>query len=91
MPSKGPTSGTGVLAEGDVQQIQTSVDALLTGIAAAVPGYRLGVTSNLGTGTERNVIGARYGRVLDTVRSRREKFTENYYAGTLSTLFEDEE
>jgi hypothetical protein len=79
-PSKLPQAG-GQLSPGDVEQIRDITDPFLDALNSAVPGYRLGVVSNLGGGTERYVTHARYGRALDTIRSRRTKIPEGYITG----------
>jgi hypothetical protein len=51
----------------------------LNEVNAAVPGYAVGVTSDIGTGTYQVVTKVRAGRVPDTIRSRRNKMVEAYY------------
>lgn len=80
MVSKNPTTN-GAMSQGDVEAIRDVTDDLLDAINAAVPGYQLAITSDLGSGTERYVTNARYGRVMDTIRSRREKIPEDYIQG----------
>lgn len=81
LPSYG-VDNTGRLPLSAVQNIQGDTDTFLSALQTAVPGWELGVVSNVGTGEQRGVTHARYGRVLDTVRSRREKFLEEYVTGT---------
>ena len=49
---------------------------LVQSINDAVDGYMVGVTSDLGLGTQQPVTHVRVGRVLDTIRSRRNDFDE---------------
>lgn len=61
-----------------VSAIAAPTDTLLASIQGAIPGYVLGVTSSIGSGAEQRVVNARYGRILDTIRSRRDKLPEDY-------------
>lgn len=81
LPSYG-VDNTGRLPLSAVQNIQGDTDTLLTALQTSIPGWELGVVSDVGTGEQRSVTHAKYGRVLDTVRSRREKFLEEYVTGT---------
>jgi hypothetical protein len=51
---------------------------LCQAINDAVDGYTIGVTSDIGPGTEQPVTHVAVGRVYDTIRSRREKFVEEH-------------
>lgn len=75
----------GVLNSGTVAAFQTITDTLLQDLNDWSPDWQLGITSNVGGGAERAVTNARYGRVLDTIRSRRDKFSEEYVTGTTLT------
>jgi hypothetical protein len=62
--------------------IMEATTTLLKAINTAMaPDWVLGVVSNLGSGTEHHMTTTRYGQVLDTVRSRRNKFEEKYLQG----------
>jgi hypothetical protein len=82
-----PTPGVNVTAAGYIQpsdllKISAPVETLLQAINAAFNDeWVLGVTSNIGAGVEHVVTRARYGRVYDTIRNRREKFDEAYTLG----------
>lgn len=76
-----PVDATGTLTLGNVQQWAAGVDAFLEAVSTGVPGHALGVVSDVGTGAENYVTQVKYGRVIDTIRSRREGLTENYYDG----------
>jgi hypothetical protein len=82
LPSAQVVHQVGALGTGQVQQDLIEVDKFLKAVDGAIPGYRIGVVSNLGTGEQRVVTHARYGAVLDTIRSRRTKIAENYQVGT---------
>jgi len=69
---------TGRLSAQAVGEQVSAAQTFLEAVNAAVPGYDVGVTSNLGTGTQQLVTGVRVGDVLDTIRSRRSAFQETY-------------
>lgn len=56
---------------------------LVQSINDAVDGYMVGVTSDIGLGTQQPVTKVRVGRVLDTIRSRRNAFDEAYQESTV--------
>jgi len=57
--------------------LNASRDFLVALNAAAGP-WHAGVVSNVGTGAQHPITGVRVGRVFDTIRSRRDKFDEDY-------------
>ena len=71
----GPTGQISTTAQTSISVAATN---LLQDINDALVPWRLGVVSNLGAGAQRYVTGARYGRVLDTIRSRRTSIAEEY-------------
>lgn len=82
-----PSPLAGVLADGTLAPAFAStvlghVNTFLGSMHTALPGYRVCVASNVGTGTIREVDHVEVGRVLDTIRSRRAKLPEAYVAGT---------
>lgn len=80
LPSTGVSAG-GVIPDNYVQQWKAHGDTLLKALQVAVPGWVLGVVSDLGTGYENYVTHARYGRVIDTIRSRRNQLDEAHING----------
>jgi len=70
-------------------RISANDAALVAGVAttfvqalnAAVVGFSVGVASDVRTGALRRVTEVRVGRALDTIRSRRGKFREEYALG----------
>jgi len=68
----------GGLSAADQAAYADAAKAFLDALNLAVPGYQLGVVSNVGTGAFRTVTGLRVGAVYDTIRSRREKLAESY-------------
>jgi hypothetical protein len=64
-----------------VSSANATVTTWLKAINAALGAWQIGVVSNLGVGAQELVTNARFGRVLDTIRSRRDKFTEDYALG----------
>jgi hypothetical protein len=73
-------STAGVITEGQQAQVAQAAWAFIEDIVTAVPGWRVGVVSDLGAGTERPVTHVRVGRVYDTIRSRRRSLDEAYYS-----------
>lgn len=65
---------------------KNATDTLLQAIQDELVGYRLGVVSNIGAGAQEYVTNARYGRVLDTQRSRRSSLEEDYVTGADLTV-----
>ena len=80
MPSTNPDA-TGKLSDFEVGKFANPTETFLRAIQTSLPGYELAIMSNIGAGTAHTVTHAAYGRVLDTIRSRRNKFTENYVEG----------
>lgn len=80
LPSVQPNS-LGTLADPDVGKIANPTETLLRVIDNVLPDWGLGIVSNLGAGAQHKVTHARYGRVLDTIRSRRANLPENYIEG----------
>lgn len=78
MPSERP-SVNATFSNAELQTFVGPTQEFLNAVNAAVPGYRVGVTSNLGAGAQQPVTHARFGRVLDTIRSRRRSFDEGYF------------
>lgn len=81
LPADAVDPANGTLSTATQTSWKASVDPFLSAVNGAMAGWTLGVTSNIGAGTQRGVTNARYGRVLDTMRSRRDKFAESYIAG----------
>jgi len=83
LPTPGyQASPTGGLSNSQQNAVLASVTTYLTALNAAMVGYRLGVVSDLGSGTQHYVTNARVGQVLDTIRSRRRSIPENYVTST---------
>jgi hypothetical protein len=80
VPAQSP-SASGALDDTAVGVYANPTETLLRAINDALPDWRLGIVSNIGTGTERIVKNARYGRILDVIRSRRDKLPEDYIVG----------
>lgn len=81
-PVPGYTLVNGMLSSADQQAAAISATTMLNAVTAALPGsYRPYVMSDLGTGTMEPVTHVAVGRVLDTIRSRRNAFTEEYFDG----------
>jgi hypothetical protein len=80
LPSSSLTVG-GYLASGTVEQWRDHTDTFLESLNAAIPGWQLGVVSDIGAGYENRVEYGRYGRVLDTIRSRRNNIEEMHIQG----------
>jgi hypothetical protein len=68
----------GRLSAPNAENIASSSWAFIQALNAGVPGFDVGVTSNIGAGAQHPVTSVRVGRVLDTMRSRREGFDEGY-------------
>ena len=80
VPSR-PIGNSGMLSDTERARYQTAVDTFLGEVYQSVIGYGIGVVSKIGAGAQRRVTHARYGRVLDTIRSRRESLDESYTDG----------
>jgi hypothetical protein len=78
-----PTPSVSLGADGRIDAALTDGIAVETveffaNLHAALPGWEVGVTSDLGTGAQFPVTHVRVGRVLDTIRSRRTSLDEDY-------------
>lgn len=69
----------GYLTLANQQTVATEVRTFLNDVVAALPGYALVVMSETGSGAMREVTTVSVGRVLDTIRSRRNAFDESYW------------
>jgi hypothetical protein len=78
-PGTATTGVPGTMSSSIQQLIADHAAKFLNDVNAAVVGYRVGVVSDIGTGTYQPVTSVRVGRVLDTIRSRRNKFPEQHY------------
>lgn len=74
-------TNTGGIASSRAQAVAAAATTMLNGINAAVPGYRVGVASNVGSGAFEVVQNVRVGKILDTIRSRRTSLLEAYSVG----------
>ena len=74
-----PTDG--ILTPTTAGQVLTATNTLVSALETAIPGWDLGVVSNVREGAQRAVDHIEVGRVLDTIRSRRVKFREQYQIG----------
>jgi len=75
----------GVLSPTAAVDASQAASQLVESINAAVTGFDVAVESNLGSGTFQFVTGVKVGRVLDTIRSRRSAFDEDYRATNVVT------
>lgn len=71
----------GRLSAGAALAIAADATALLNGLNAALPGWKVAVMSSIGTGYARDVTHVEVGRVYDTMRSRRRSMEEERQAG----------
>lgn len=82
-PLPGYSLTGGMLSSANQQDAALAATTMLDAITAALPGsYRPFVMSDLGTGTMEPVTHVAVGRVLDTIRSRRNAFAEEYFEGS---------
>jgi hypothetical protein len=73
------SASDGLLATADVTAVKTAVNLLVTNINAVSANYDVAVFSRKsGAATHRLVTGCKVGRVLDTIRRRRNKIAEKY-------------
>lgn len=84
-----PTPTVAIGADGRVSESAAlaranQVAQLVADITAAVPGFSVGVVSNVGAGARRPVTHVEMGRVLDTMRSRRRSLDEARVVATTS-------
>lgn len=83
-PLPGYSLVKGMLSPADQQSAVNTATTMLEAVTAALPdGYAPAVMSDLGTGESEIVRYVAVGRVLDTIRSRRNAFTEEYLDGPL--------
>lgn len=73
-----PLDQNGQIPLATANVIRDRAVAMLDAINRAVPGYQVVIASDVGQGAFRRVESVRVGRVLDTIRSRRNKFAESY-------------
>lgn len=82
---------TGLIQDAARDTILVSAEALLNGLNAALPDWRVGVVGRASPtdpiGAVREVQRVRVGRVLDTIRSRRTALDEDYADGNVLTGF----
>lgn len=74
----GPVQGDGRLSPAYRNAALAEAKTFITNLNQALYPWRAGVVSNVGAGEERPITGVRVGLVMDTMRSRRDKFTEDY-------------
>lgn len=77
----GPVGSDGFVPTPQVTALVEASTLLLNSINAAVPGYKVAVMSDIGTGARRFVRNVEVGRVVDTIRSRRTSLDEARVAG----------
>lgn len=81
IPTGKMPASNGLLSTTDQGQIASAATAMLNALHVALPGWRVAVMSNIGTGDSEFVTNVRVGRVVDTMRSRRRNLPEEYYDG----------
>lgn len=74
----------GVVGTSAAVALADDAATLINDLNAAVPGWRVGVVSDVRTGAARPVTRVEVGRVLDTVRSRRTNLPENHQQATVA-------
>jgi hypothetical protein len=82
LPIGGQVEADGQMSDNVATALAGMATTFLNALTDAVPGWRPGVASNLGNGTERFVSHVSVGRVYDTIRSRRAAIPEEYVLGT---------
>lgn len=86
-PLPGYSLSNGMLSAANQQAAVTAATTMLEAVTAALPvGYAPAVMSDIGTGKSEVVRYVSVGRVLDTIRSRRNAFTEQYVDGPPLTV-----
>jgi hypothetical protein len=80
------TGVAGTMDNGTQTSYANAAATYVNAINQAVPGYRVGVVSDVGVGTYQPVTHVRVGRVLDTIRSRRNKFPEQHYTSSIPII-----
>lgn len=78
LPVPGAGGSTGMIDAGRQATIAAGALDMINDLEAALPGWAVAVMSDVGTGTQERVTHVKVGRVLDTIRSRRNAFTEEY-------------
>lgn len=83
LPTPGFTveQGTGQLSETNTTTVLGHVNSLVSALETALPGWDLGVVSQVREGRQRAVEHIEVGRTLDTIRSRRTSIPERYAIG----------
>nr|CRY96819.1 hypothetical protein [uncultured prokaryote] len=84
--SGGGVTTPGAFSAGHQVAAANAAAALLNDINDAVDGYAVGVTSDIGLGTQQIVTDVRVGQIYDTIRSRRNKLPENYYTSPIPIM-----
>lgn len=77
-PAAGPQSPEMTMAQTDQLAVVTAGRTFINALNAASGDWQVGLVSNVGAGREREVTRVRVGRAFDTIRSRRNKVTEEY-------------
>lgn len=77
MPA-GPMQTSGQYGASWVADVVLAAHTFLQALNNALPGWQVGVVSDIGVGTEQPVINVRVGHVADTIRSRRTNIPELY-------------
>lgn len=80
----GQPDASGVLSGAFQSSALAEAKTFVQNLEDALPGWTAGVVSNIGTGAERPITHLRVGKVIDTVRSRRDKFPEAYVEGQIT-------
>lgn len=81
IPSGHTVGSNGQITQLQVDTVVAAATTFLEELAAALPGWRPYVMSNIGTGARNEVTHVSVGRVLDTIRSRRRSIPEGYVDG----------
>lgn len=77
----GSPQADGRLTPSNVENVAEAASLFIENLHAALPGYRVAVTSNIGQGTIREVTHVEVGRVIDTIRTRRNSLDEDRFVG----------
>ena len=73
------TDSSGRITEGQAEAIAADVTTFLNAVNDDNSDYRVAIVSQVAAGAQNNVTHVRVGRVVDTIRSRRNKLVEDYY------------
>lgn len=76
-----PIEPTGVLSTPYQSSALSAATQFVQACNTALAPWHAGVVSDAGTGAQRTITHLRVGRVMDTMRSRRDKFEESYAEG----------